>query len=99
MELYETKQSHRENNENFRKFLKRFPWLKIKQPNKEKAPWHWQFEVGGEGPYTVLVNIWPHVAKAQPEGRETYLGWDSIRLMMSILIDENGYGDGVEVLE
>lgn len=93
MELYATKSSHRENNLGFVKLMERYSWADFKQPNKEKAPWHWQMLIQGQGPYTVLINIWPHVAKAQREGEKTVQGWMNIRSLIAQAIDENGYGE------
>lgn len=99
MNFYERTPEHAMNNECFRMFVKRLNWAQFYQPQPQKAPWYWQAIIRGEGPYDVLVNFWPHVAKAQREGEKPVKGWDAIRLLMSQIIDENGFGDGVELIE
>lgn len=99
MNLYEKTEAHAKNNDAFRKFCKRYEWAKFYQPNAEKAPWHWQCIVRGEGPYTTTINIWPHIAKAQVEGCKSVSGWDQIRLAMSLAIDANGFDEVGSLVE
>jgi len=99
MNLYERTEEHQKNNECFRLFVRSFSLARFFQPSPEKSPWHWQTIVRGEGPYDVLINFWPHVAKAQKDGEKSVEGWDQIRLLMLQVIDENGFGDGSEVIE
>ena len=99
MELYERTAQHAKNNECFRQLAKRYPWIKFTQPQPVKAPWHWQCIIRGEGPYPVLVNFWPHVAKAQREHCKSVQGWEDIRLIIVKAIDENGFDDDGEVTE
>ena len=80
-------------------FMKRYDWVFFVNPNAEKAPWHVQAVIKGEGPYDALVNFWPHKAKAQREGHKVVEGWDNIRNMMSEIIEENGFDEIAEVLE
>lgn len=99
MKLYEKTTDHAMNNECFRMFVKRFQWVRFYQPQPQKAPWHWQASIIGQGPYDVLVNFWPHVAKAQREGEKSVEGWEAIRLLMAQIIDENGFDSGPELIE
>lgn len=97
--LYWKDQTQRGNCDAFVYLARRYDWIRFYQPNPQKAPWHWQCGIRGEGPYDVIVNFWPHVAKAQREGEKSVEGWDNIRSLISQVIDENGFGDGSEVLE
>lgn len=88
----------RMNCEAFCMFVKSHKWIRFYQPSPQKAPWHWQCQIKGEGPYDVLVNFWPHTAKAQRDGCKSVEGWDAIRALVSQIMEENGFDDG-EVLE
>ena len=97
MELYEKTEEHSYNNDVFRAFMRRYSWAEFYQPSPGKAPWHWKCVVKGDGPYDVMINLWPHIAKAQREHCKSVEGWDKIRSLMSEAIEENGFG-GVEDL-
>lgn len=99
MDLYIKKPSQAENIAIFRKLMDRYHWAEWKQPNAEKSPWHVQCIIRGEGPYPALINFWPHVAKAQRDGCIVVQEWDNVRTVISQAIEENGYGDGVELVE
>ena len=98
MMLYEKTKEHAENNDAFRKFVMRYQWAKFYQPNADKAPWHWQCRVKGKGPYDTVINIWPHIAKAQREDCKSIQGWDKIRNLMTMVIEEDGFGGSAEDL-
>tara|TARA_R110001632_G_scaffold1568_2_gene6901 strand:+ start:365 stop:673 length:309 start_codon:yes stop_codon:yes gene_type:complete len=98
MNLYERNQEHKKNNECFKIFVRCFNWVDIYQPQPEKSPWHWQARVVGDGTHSVIVNFWPHVAKAQRDGEKSVQGWDKIYSIMQCAINENGF-DEFEVIE
>jgi len=100
MKYYAKTQEHAKNIEAFKMFKKRFEWANFYQPNAEKAPWHWQCRISGQGPYDAIINFWPHFAKTQRDGEKVKVGWDYAREIMAEAIEENGFGPaGGEVLE
>lgn len=96
MYLYETTQAHKKNNERFREFMRRYSWVKWAQPNAEKAPWHVIGEIRGSGPYTEIINVWPHKAKASRNNGNAVKGWDEVRALMTEIIEADGFGELLE---
>ena len=96
MQLYEQSRAHKENNDRFREFMRRYSWVTWVQPNPEKAPWHVTGEIRGSGPYTEIINVWPHKAKASWNNGKTVKGWDEIRSLITAIIESDGYGELLE---
>lgn len=82
IELYETKQHHRENNQLFRDFMSENPLIHFWHPNKAQAPWH----VQARSPGGVLLNFYPHTLKAHADGAKCVAG---IEAMWELLLLED----------
>ena len=100
LDLYENpkKPEHRRNNDAFRILVETYGRLTFSRPSPV-APWYWQVVVLGEGPYPVLINIWPTSATGQRDGYKSVRGWDRIERLIEQAILENGYGDEDDAFE
>jgi hypothetical protein len=80
MQLYANpdRPDHAENNAAFLKIVKKFPHLHLHQPSPEKAPWHWQAIISGNGGYRQTLNFWPHLMKGQRDGYKSVHGSSAI---------------------
>ncbi len=66
----------------------RYEWLGFKQPNKS-SPWHWAGYVPCHDGTSIVLNFWPHKGKAQREDFPSVSGYENIRKMISIAIDDS----------
>lgn len=90
MQLYANpnRQDHIDNCAAFENFMARYDWAKFFRPQPEKAPWHVQCIIEGQGD-TIFINFWPHKAKAQRDKHKPVEGWNAIRSMMAVAIDDS----------
>lgn len=75
----------------------RFPWMELRKPSPEKAPWHEQAIVKSKGGASILLNFWPCALKAQRDGCKSVHGIEAIRLMIAEAIDDSQ--DDFQVVE
>ncbi len=87
LDFYAKTPQHIRNNQEFLDIMARYPWMKLYQPNADKAPWHVQAKLTTAIGYTIFLNFWPHVAKAQMDGEGAVQGWDAIKAMICRAID------------
>lgn len=90
MEIYSNpnRKEDRDNVAAFENFMARYEWVKFYQPQPVKAPWHVQCKIETSAA-PIIINFWPHKAKAQRDGEPSVAGWDAIRLLMSLAIDDS----------
>lgn len=101
MEIYvnPNRQDDFDNAAAFENFMARYAWATFFKPQPEKAPWHVQCKIETSG-LPIILNFWPHKAKAQRDGEASVVGWDAIRLLMSQAIDDSQQSpDDFDVIE
>ena len=78
-----------ENCATFQKFMERFDWAKFHQPNPAKAPWHVQCHIPTASGSVITLNFWPHKLKGQFNETPAVEGYEALRGLMAMAIDES----------